>query len=239
MWSYPSGSAGSRWPALELQRTPVWTTSRSGEYLLAPTWLGVAHADEETFLMSPVPIAPNTTNACVCWCRVCRFTAVAETLLRVREQLQKLQDQSSKDDGVPGPVAQMTEFTHSLFTKLLAKWDMRSGLFRFMCFTQTDYRHVLSCFAVLWWLRNNLSCPVYRSDLSYLRPLCASLWKWGKAAGSQGSSQHRIEEEKCLGLITNSNQLDFYLHLVFVSSFLRFLANLPECVLQVKLVFDK
>nr|WKF45145.1 signal transducer and activator of transcription 1-like protein [Epinephelus akaara] len=52
------------------------------------------------------------------------FTTVAEVLLQVREQLQKLQDQNKKysntDDSSPtGPVAEIENFTLSLFKKLL------------------------------------------------------------------------------------------------------------------------
>lgn len=53
------------------------------------------------------------------------FTTVAEVLLRVREQLQKLLDQNNKYNSTDassllGPVAEIEKFTLSLFTKLLA-----------------------------------------------------------------------------------------------------------------------
>ncbi|XP_070694438.1 signal transducer and activator of transcription 4 [Pempheris klunzingeri] len=52
------------------------------------------------------------------------FTAVAEVLLRVREQLQKLQDQNKKynstaTSNLPGPMAETEKFAQSLFIKLL------------------------------------------------------------------------------------------------------------------------
>ncbi|XP_068561187.1 signal transducer and activator of transcription 1-alpha/beta-like [Cebidichthys violaceus] len=52
------------------------------------------------------------------------FTTVAETLLQVREQLQKLQDQNQKYNStdassLPGPMAEIWKFTLSLLTKLL------------------------------------------------------------------------------------------------------------------------
>ncbi|XP_070770333.1 signal transducer and activator of transcription 1-alpha/beta-like [Enoplosus armatus] len=53
------------------------------------------------------------------------FTSVAEVLLRVREELQKLQDQNKKYNGTdasnpPGPMAEIDKFARSLLTKLLA-----------------------------------------------------------------------------------------------------------------------
>ncbi|XP_031695063.1 signal transducer and activator of transcription 1-alpha/beta-like [Anarrhichthys ocellatus] len=53
------------------------------------------------------------------------FTTVAETLLQVREQLQKLQDQNKKyksadASSLTGPMAEIEKFTLSLLTKLLA-----------------------------------------------------------------------------------------------------------------------
>ena len=57
---------------------------------------------------------------------MCRFTAVAEVLLQVREQLQKLQEQNKKFNStdassLPGPNAEIETFALSLLTKLLAK----------------------------------------------------------------------------------------------------------------------
>ncbi|TDH07208.1 hypothetical protein EPR50_G00121170 [Perca flavescens] len=53
------------------------------------------------------------------------FTTVADVLLRVREQLQKLQDQNKKynstaTSSLPDPIAENERFTQLLFTKLLA-----------------------------------------------------------------------------------------------------------------------
>lgn len=65
---------------------------------------------------------------------MCRFTAVAEVLLRVREQLHKLQEQSKQYNSIDvsnlsGPMAENEKSAVSLLTKLLAKWVVASGLF--------------------------------------------------------------------------------------------------------------
>lgn len=57
---------------------------------------------------------------------MCRFTAVAEVLLRVREQLHKLQEQSKQYNSIDvsnlsGPMAENEKSAVSLLTKLLAK----------------------------------------------------------------------------------------------------------------------
>ncbi len=64
--------------------------------------------------------------SCDASCCRCRFTTVAEVLLLVGEQVQKLQDQnenySSTDaSNLPSPVEEIETFTQSLLTKLLAK----------------------------------------------------------------------------------------------------------------------
>ena len=62
------------------------------------------------------------TNSCC----PCRFTTVADVLLRVREQLQKLQEQnktynSTVVSNLTGPMAEMEKFTMALLIKLLSK----------------------------------------------------------------------------------------------------------------------
>lgn len=65
----------------------------------------------------------------LCFCFTFRFTTVAEVLQQVREQLQKLQNQkynSTSASNSPAPLAEIENFTLSLYTKLLSKWDMAS-----------------------------------------------------------------------------------------------------------------
>lgn len=55
-----------------------------------------------------------------CWS--CRFTAVAEALVDVRDELQKLQELSKKyDSDLCAPVAKMDKFALSLCAKLISK----------------------------------------------------------------------------------------------------------------------
>lgn len=173
MWSCQSGSAGSRWPALEVQSTPVWTIWRSGENLSAGPWL---------LMFSRV------FSVLTCVFFTFRFTTVAEVLQQVREQLQKLQNQkynSTSASNSPAPLAEIENFTLSLYTKLLSKWDMAS----YNTDTQTN-THKLSycwrvllccCPAALWWLRNNPSCRVHHNDLWFWRPGWDSQRQWGEA----------------------------------------------------------
>lgn len=124
----------------------------------------------------------------LCFCFTFRFTTVAEVLQQVREQLQKLQNQkynSTSASNSPAPLAEIENFTLSLYTKLLSKWDMAS----YNTDTQTN-THKLSycwrvllccCPAALWWLRNNPSCRVHHNDLWFWRPGWDSQRQWGEA----------------------------------------------------------
>lgn len=124
----------------------------------------------------------------LCFFLTFRFTTVAEVLQQVREQLQKLQNQkynSTSASNSPAPLAEIENFTLSLYTKLLSKWDMAS------CNTDTQTNthtlsycwHVLLCCcpAALWWLRNNPSCRVHHNDLWFWRPGWDSQRQWGEA----------------------------------------------------------
>lgn len=55
-------------------------------------------------------------------CCSCRFTAVAEALVDLREELQKQQEQNKKyDNSLSDPVATMDSFALSLCKTLLSK----------------------------------------------------------------------------------------------------------------------
>lgn len=80
MWSCLSGSAGSRWLALEVQLTPVWTISRSGENLLVLPWLFMFHVEEETLNIS-LSVPAVTLKTCRSGCRCFAYVARAGSRL--------------------------------------------------------------------------------------------------------------------------------------------------------------
>ncbi len=80
MWSCLSGSAGSRWLALEVRLTPVWTVSRSGENLRVLPWLFMFHVEQETLnICLSVPAVPLNTH----W-QTCRSVCRCLLMLRVQ-----------------------------------------------------------------------------------------------------------------------------------------------------------
>jgi len=169
MWSSLSGSAGSSWPVLEVPRTLVWSTSRSGENGLVPSWL-------LPFISRKVVCPCLYTVTCDMWAyALCRFTTVAEVLYGVREQLQKMQDQNNKYNtanasSLTATIDEIERFILSLITKLLTKWDMASRLCvifskNTLIWAKCWHAPLCSCFSVLWWLRNNPSCKIYIIDL--------------------------------------------------------------------------
>lgn len=82
------------------------------------------------------------------WCCLRRFTAIMEMLLDLREQLQKLQQQSDKYNSTDASdffncLAEIEKMAASLCTKLLVKWDPK-------------YSQILTewyfCFLLFTWL---------------------------------------------------------------------------------------
>lgn len=110
-WSCLSGKLASGWPASDVQ----WTGA-------SPTWRSGGNPSAR----SPFWASWRWHRRITCVC-LCRFTAVAESLLRVQETLQKLQDQNRKFDkkdslGFTGRLVEMEKFTLFLWKKLISKW---------------------------------------------------------------------------------------------------------------------
>lgn len=177
MWSCQSGSAGSRWPALEVQSTPVWTIWRSGENLSAGPWLLMFSRVFSVLtcvfvLRSGSRLWQKCCSKYANSCRSCRTrstTAPAPPTLLLPWQKSRISrcpcTQNFCQSETWHHVIQTHRLTHIHTHTLSYCW------------------HVLLCCcpAALWWLRNNPSCRVHHNDLWFWRPGWDSQRQWGEA----------------------------------------------------------
>lgn len=183
MWSCQSGSAGSRWHALEVQLTPAWTISRSGKnvLLVLPSCFTLRNS-----LFQLSHFIPNNKLGVMCACCLLMLYVQVQdggrctaTCTRTAAETARPEQEIQQHWYLQPP------WTHS------RKWEIHTALVHetsctvrncirtLLCYihTPTDthtfilltFDIVLSlyCFAVLWWLRNSRSCRVYHIDLKY------------------------------------------------------------------------